>query len=217
MRALLTPILLVALAGCDNPVTYSGYLMAPYFPFDGERTWEFASTDTSLDYKIVGTLDSNFETMNDGVSDVYTVKYDKKCNNDATGCSDDWVRSMRWSTDGQYGTLIWSVENAAGSTPFDPPLQITQPEMLSGDSVSTTTDGATWTSTFQGLDTCPVTWTSDWGDQCAHFVVDDGGAGHGIVGDWWTITQYNVVAWKLADDTGTWQLDYATYTAPGAR
>lgn len=207
----LFPAFLLVLAACDNPVSYSGYLMAPYFPFDGERTWEFASTDTSLEYRLIATLDSEFEQGMGGSVSVYTVSYERKCANDAGSCTDGWVRDIRWSSNGGEGILIWGYEDGSGSVAFDPPVMLADAEMLADQTVTTTTGGATWTSTFHGLDTCPVTWTSEWGARCTHFDLDDGGANHAIAGEYWAITQYNVVAFQLAGDSGVWQLDYATY------
>lgn len=207
MRAL--PLIALLLAGCDSEVTYSGFDMTRYFPFDGERTWEFVSTDTSIPYKLVSTMDSNHSTGPDGEF-VYAVSTSAVCV-DTESCTDAWVRSIAWSSDRTFGTRVHSLETPSGTTTFDPPLQMTDPDALTGDSVSTDVGGTEWTVTFEGLDTCPVIWTDQWGDQCIHLVLDDGGAGSELAGDYWAITQYNVVAFALAGDTGTWELSYLTF------
>lgn len=210
----LAPLVLL-LAACDNPITYGGYQMEQYFPFDGERTWEFVNTDTTLGYKLKATLDST-PTM-EGAQEVYSVTYETLCvGDDTTGCTDTWLRDVLWSSDGIEGTFIWGYDTASGTTTYDPPLQITETDQLANSVVTTQTNGATYSVTFHGITNCPVVWTTEWENRCAQFTIDDGGAGDELAGDLWAITQYNVVGLQLADDPGTWQLSYATYQEAGA-
>ena len=213
MRAV--PFLLV-LAACDSPVTYSGYQMDRYFPFDGQgRTWEFESTDAAVDHRIVATLDTAFATHEDGYTRIFSVTYDKDCKADDGSCTDAWIRDVRWSSDAVEGVRIWGYETAAGTVSYDPPIVLADPEMLADEFVTTETGGVTWTATFLGNEVCPVIWTSEWADSCIHISLDDGdgnpATGEYLAGDYWAITQYNVVGMRLTSDTGTWQLDYATY------
>ena len=210
--------ILLVLAACDSPVTYSGYQMERYFPFDGAgRTWEFESTDAAVDHRIVATLDTAFETHSDGYTRIYSVTYDRDCKEEGGACTDGWIRDVRWSADAVEGVRIWGFETDAGTVVYDPPIVLAEPEMLADESVETTTGGVTWTATFHGNATCPVLWTAEWEDQCIHITLDDGdgngSAGEYLAGEYYAITQYNVVAMKLTADTGTWQLDYATYIA----
>jgi len=214
MRVLGSFALVVTLAACDSPITYSGYQMEQYFPFDGLRTWEYVSTDTSLPYKLVATLDPSFTTEQGGDIQVYRVSYEYVCVSEDP-CTPAWVRDVLWSSDGTYGTRIWGFDTAGGTVSFDPSVQVTDGEMVAGASVVTDTGGDTWTSTFVGVETCPVIWTQEWGDRCVHLHLDDGDGdddgGSWVAGHYWVITNYNVVGMELTDDTGQWQLSYATY------
>ncbi len=215
MRSLVPVLGSLALSACGgSSVTYSGYSMSNYFPFDGSsRTWEFVSTDTTIPHKLVATLATPGTPSADGAM-VFEVDYETQCvQADAEGCVDAWVRTLAWSSDGTRGTLLHSLETADGLTAFDPPIALTDDTMLVGDSVQTTTGGTTWTATFEGLDACPVVWTSEWGNQCIHLTLDDGGLGSELAGDYWAITQYNLVGFQLADDSGVWQLSNATFEA----
>ena len=118
---------------------------------------------------------------------------------------------MRWSADDDHGVEIWGFSSPIDSVDYDPPIRLANPLMLPLSSASTVSGGLTWEARFLGHDTCPVTWTSEWDDRCIHIRLDDGSNGSPIAGDYWAITQYNVVAFRLSDDSGTWQLDYATY------
>lgn len=218
MRVLVLPAVLLPallLAGCDSSVGYVGYRMDEYFPFDGERTWEFTSTDTTLPYKLVATLDPEPET--EGGVEIFSIQYDRVCVSADETCTDARVRTVRWSSDAIGGTRIWGYENDAGAVSFDPPVQLTLPQMVPSETATTQLDGVTWTSTFVGVEACPVTWTSEWEDRCLHLHLDDGDGdatqGSWLAGDYWAIVQYNVVGMALTEDTGTWQLSYATYSA----
>ncbi len=210
MRSSLAPVLLLALAACENPVSYGGVQMRPYFPFDGARTWEFVSSDTSIGYRLLGTLEAETTTGHDGDVEIFTVAYSRKCPQSAVDCTEDWIRDVRWSAHSYHGIEIWGYESPSGSVVYNPPLKFALGEMLGGDQTTTTTGGSVWTSTFEGLATCPVTWTAEWGDRCARYTLETDGTDTLLAGEWYAITQYNVVAFQLTSDTGIWQLDYAT-------
>lgn len=205
---------LLAAAACDNPISYSGYQMTQYFPFDGERTWEYKNAETGVPYKIVGTLERNVDTSADG-SDMHRIAYERACLTDTESCTDGWIRDVLWSVDGQNGARIWGYEDEAGAVDFDPPVVVAESQMQAGESVSVDTGGTTWTSSFEGVEECPVTWTQEWGNSCLRMHVDDGdgdpAAGSPIAGDYWVITQYNVVGMQLTDHEAVWELSYATY------
>jgi hypothetical protein len=202
---------LVALAGCGpgGAYSYDGYVMEGYFPFDGERSWEFISTDTTVGRKIVSTLDS---TPEDGASHtIYTITSTRECLDVDPDCKGtELLRDVRWSADQTDGVLIHSWDEGGTNTTFDPPLQLALPRMAVGEVAETQTNGVTYTSTFQAITDCPVQWTDAW-TECVQLVVDDGGAGTAPAGTWFAVSGYNVVAFQLTGDTGQWELLFATY------
>lgn len=196
------------LAGCSGGSTYSysGYVMENYFPFDGERTWEFVSTDTELTHKIVAELDPQPTTTGDGI-EIYTIDYDLQCLEDGPLCDGgEPLRSVKWSADQTRGVLIHGVGNES----YEPPITLAAPKMAVGDTVETETGGTLFTASFDQITDCPVKWTDAW-DECVWLHLDDGGAGVDVAGDYWAVTGYNVVAMQLTGDTGQWQLSYAVY------
>ena len=185
--------------------------MDDFFPFDGARTWEYVSTDVSVPYKLIATLDSAFEEV-DGKK-VYTVDYTYDClDPKGKDCPDaGFVRAVRWSSSASGGVLLHSFEDISGRTNYDPPIALTSSRMIVGDVVSTETDGVSYTSTFDVIvSECPIQWVDTWSD-CPKLTLDDGGAGAPLAGVYYAIGGYNVVAMELTGDTGQWQLLYATY------
>ena len=215
------PACLVMLGGCTggigDPIGFSGFTMTQFFSFDGERTWEFVNEDINIDYFLVGELSQESDVLEDGFTRKYTINYTKDCISTANGCvEDEFVRSMQWSSNDTFGTFLHGYQLAGeDAVEFDPPVQVTPPNMKREDSVSTDTDGTTWTSTFIQLEECPVQWAVDW-DECARIELDDGDGdletGSPVSGVYWVITGYNVVASEWPGEPGRWELlkhDYA--------
>lgn len=204
-------VLAATLIGCDgNTTTYNGYQMASYFPFDGERTWEYISDDPDVPHKLISTL--NVAPEVDGSSDIYTVDITKECVAASEDCVDgEAVRSYKLSSDTYRGTLFWGYSTPEeGYVAFDPPLQLTPPFMKVGDVVETETGGTTWTSTFEAVEHCPVEWTDYW-DECIRLVVSEPGSAYPS-GTYWVVTSYNIVAWELAREEDQWRLLYADHS-----
>ena len=210
------------LAGCgqslpNGPLGFGGFTMTEYFSYDGERTWEFVSEDILIDYILVADLNEESEVLEDGFTRVYTIDYTKDCISTEGGCvEDEYVRSMKWSSNDTYGTFLHGYTLAGEeAVVFDPPVQITPPSMKREDSVTTETGGSTWTSTLIQIEECPVQWAVTW-DECARFELDDGdgdlATGSPVSGTFWAITGYNVVAMDWPGSPGRWELlkhDYA--------
>jgi hypothetical protein len=208
-------VAILGLAGCPNKlndnISFGGFTMTDFFPFDGERTWEFVSEDIELDYILVADLLEENEVLEDGFTRVYTIEYSKDCISTDNGCVEgEYLRNMRWASNDTYGTFLYGYELAGeDAVAFDPPLQITTPSMKREDSVTTDTGGNTWTSTFVQLEACPVQWAVDW-DECARFELDDGdgdlSTGSPVSGTFWVITGYNMVAMDWPGEAGRWEL-----------
>lgn len=197
--------------GCVDNVGIQGLNMSDYFPFDGQRQWEYIQDDITLTYVLIATLSPDEETV-DGKR-VFTVDYEKRCLSNDPECPDgEWVRSLRLSSDSIDGTLFYSVDTPEGETTFDPPLKFTEGRMLIGDSVSTETAGSNWTATLENVEQCPVRWDVDWPD-CVHIVLE-GPSSSPLVGDWWAVTNFNIVSFDIGGE-GHWQLKDAEYCADG--
>ncbi len=201
---------LVMLIACDGAITTSPLRIANYFPFDGERTWEFTNTDEAIEHRLYAVLDP--EPLEGDGAPIHRISY-SEC--PGSGECDDTtlVREIHWSNDSVEGIQIWGYETPSGKVDFDPPIFLSFAHMDPGESAVTTTGGADWTGTFHGLDTCPVTWTTQWGDSCLRFSLEGGSGADAehLAGEYWAITQYNVVAIDLDAEPGIWQLSYATW------
>jgi len=198
--------------GCGGSAyQYAGYSMDDFFPFDGERTWEYINTDITIPYKVIATLDSEHRT--EGSTKIYAVDYDKECLDPTSkDCVDEgYLRTVEWSSDPTDGVMLHSLTDILGKTNFTPPITLAASRMAVGDTVVTNTDGVTFTATFDVIASeCPIQWVDTWTD-CPKITLDDGGAGAALAGEYYAIGGYNVVAMELTGDTGQWQLLYATY------
>jgi len=207
-----------SLLGCPAPpdsITFSGTRLADYFPFDGERTWEFQNSDTSITYRLDATLLVD-ETVSENAVKRYTVSYTTDCASADKSCVDgEELRAVQWSSDNTNGVFIHSYRTGGldmdgvpleESTVFDPPIQVADFQGKRGDIVETVVDGVTWTSELVAFEDCPVQVSSQW--TCALFRLehDMEGDGYPIEGDYWAVTRYNVVAFDLVGDTGRWEL-----------
>lgn len=208
---LLVP-LVALLAGCppQDQFTYDGYTMRNFFPFDGVRTWEFTSTDTTLRHHLVASMGAETEMTADGVL-THEIRYDLVCVDpgDET-CAGSWVRSLVWSATASDGVMIHALHTDSVDLAFEPPIALADGSMLAGETV-TSGPGDAWTATFVGVEACPVLWTTEW-DTCARLRLEGSGEGADeLVGEYWAVTSFNVVAMELGSDSGQWQLSYATY------
>jgi hypothetical protein len=208
----LAPIMSL-LAGCTSPntIAYLGERMDQYFVFDGDRSWEFISDDTSLPYLMIGDLQEEFVSINEGSTRIYTIRYKTDCLG-AGECDDGaFIWSLDLSFDSIYGAQIHGI--TVGSEPatvFDPAVVLTTPYINQGDVFETVSGGVTYTSTFIGFEQCPVQWNVDW-PKCVHFTLDDGGAGTPLAGDYWANVGFNLVAMDMDMDESFWQLLSAKY------
>lgn len=195
--------LLLACAG--NSPTYIGSVVWDTFPFDGERTWEFTSSDTTLTYKLVATSDQEPEAV-DGVNR-YVVDYWTRCLGADEECVDgESLRTIQWSSDVSGGVFVHGYSEGGGAfAQLTPPLHVAKDVMKRDEVLETVTGGATWTSTMVGEDTCPVLLADDW--NCVIFdIASDTGDGYPLAGRYWTVKGTGFSAMEIATETGQWQL-----------
>ena len=223
-NAIPAALAVILLTGCppkENPYGYGGTLMYEFFPFDGIRTWEFISTNEDLPHTMVATMreiDPDAKEPKDGITR-YTVDYSKHCRGASADCVEgELIRTITWSSDLEEGVRVHDYEDPiSGPVEFQPPILIAPEKMERDDTAVTETGGFTWTTTLIATEMCPVHMNVDWPD-CIHFSLDDGDGDDttnaGLVGEYWAIVGYNVVAVQLlaeltvVDDVevGQWQL-----------
>ncbi|MBN2798433.1 MAG: hypothetical protein JXX28_04735 [Deltaproteobacteria bacterium] len=202
-----------ALSGCGGDTyTYSGHAMDGYFPFDGERVWEFTSTNPDVPYKLVADLDTGFRLDEDGHTKIFTVEQTADCLSAGAACEQGaLIRRYEMSADGTRGVLLWSYESPTdGQVTFDPPVLLAGDHMVAGTEVVTESVGRTYTSRFVTIEDCPVLWTEEW-DSCVRLEVSATGDVW-PAGTWWAITGWNIVSWQLASEEDQWKLLWADFS-----
>lgn len=196
----------VGLGGCGGyNQEFGGSPVWQMFPFDGERTWDYISTDTALPYKTIVTSVDEPEVV--GGTNVYALTYVTECFGASETCVDGTViRRMQWSSTVSDGVFIYSYDSGDGYVELDPPLHFAEDSAKKGDAIVTETAGATWTSTMQGIEACPIRLTADW-PECGLFEVTvDVGEGYPLVGKYWATKGNGIAAFELATEAGQWQL-----------
>jgi hypothetical protein len=206
-------VAVAALAGCQPKNTFSGsgIDITQFFPFDGDAVqhWEFINRDSAVSYKLVADQSPVIEESPDG--QIYAVDWTIECVSADPYCVPGLTKTVKWRVTESRGVFLHGVSDGLGNTTnFTPPIQLAEAEMNTDDTVQTVTNGATFTATYLGYETCPVRWAVDWGDDCIHINLDDGDGNpdtNGLVtGDYWAIIGFNVVAVQSQSDSDVWEL-----------
>lgn len=206
------PLLACALIGCKSPdgYTYNGYPMSDFFPFDGERSWTFASADAASTVELAAVLDPT--PVPSGDREVRVVRYTTECLED--GCADagdHHIRSISWDA-GTAEILLVGYEDASGPQVVDPPLVLADDSGTTGDTWESE-DGSV--STFVGIGACPIqiAMPEPWED-CLHLRLADASDQlvHPLHGDYYAISGYNVISMQLRDDPAQWELSNTRWT-----
>ena len=203
---MLTPILMaLSLIGCSgSSFQYAGHDTYKYFPLDGNRTWEYANEgeDWLLEVNKI-----NPSTMIDDV-EVISLEYSIK---------DPYslLYAVDWSSSSADGVMIhgYRTEESGEAMTFATPIQFSEHEMVTQESNTTETDGYSFTSIFQSVETCYNHWTTDdW--QCLHFkLTEDGGAEFPFLGDYWIATRWGASAVQVQGDDYEWILTQGSYSS----
>jgi hypothetical protein len=204
---LLSSFALLMLGACKGyPPSFSGSPVWQMFPFDGERTWTYISTDTTLPYKLVAHSTGEPEVV--GGDNVYTIEYTSSCFGADPSCIDGEVlRRVKWSSNVTDGVFVhaWA-EGDDAFVDLEPPIHVTLDDMKRGETLETTTAGAVWTSTMSGIEECPIALSAAW-DECGRFEVSvEGTDGYPVAGAYWATVGNGIAAMELATETGVWQL-----------
>lgn len=193
-------------AGCGGyNQEFGGSPVWQMFPFDGDRTWDYISTDTALVYKLIVTSLDEPEVI-DG-RNVYTLSYATECIGVSESCVDgEVIRRVQWSSDVGNGVFIHGYDDGDGFTVLEPPLQVAEDTAKKDDAITTTTGGGNWTATMMGIESCPIKLTADW-PECGRFeVTTDAGDGYPVAGTYWATKGNGIAAFELATEAGQWQL-----------
>lgn len=170
-------MLLITLFACGGPSTsYTGHNTYEYVALDGTRTWKYTNESMGFDMVV-----EKIDTQKIDNVEIITLEYSKFDPQELLG-------SIKWSSDSLEGILIHGYETTNGGMDFEEPVLIAEYRMVPGEIVTTTTDGVTFTSTFEGVETCPNDWITDGDDwNCLKFTVEDDGAASTFpfVGEWW--------------------------------
>lgn len=184
--------LLFACTVPDGP-TYSGHGTYDYLAFDGDRTWKYQSVDESTPYTLV--VEKTAYEYTDGMEYI-TFEY-------STEDPQQLLGSVSWAAGGINGSGITGYSLNDEEVEFDTLIGFAAHRMVSGDTVETTTNGVTFTSTMLGLEPCPNNWSpDDW--ECLHFSLeaDQTDQDFPFLGDYWMANGWG--ASRFNAPTGAW-------------
>lgn len=165
--------------------------MREYFPYDGERHAVYVSEDVdwSLAVHKVGVESA------DGV-ELATFAYSR--DDDGT-----LLASVKWASDDDGVRVAAVAEGTGDFVTYDPPVALTIDYMGAGDTVETSTGGASWTSTYLGQETVDLAWGVTW-EGVVHVALEGGDAF--FAGEYWLARGYGPalmeidgVLWDLYD------------------
>jgi hypothetical protein len=192
---------MIACSGPSN-IGFDGRVMDSYFPLDGLRSWTYSSQDPSIPYKVVGVLNPEGVSVEEGTDAVHTIDYTTECIGTAECTPGPFrVRNLQVSSNRSKGIRLHGVEDeVAGVIAYDPPVVLAGATGVVGDTSTTTSGGVTFVSTFIEEVDCPVLVTDEWGDGCVHLTLDDGGAGTPLAGSYWLVPGYALAAFHWSGD-----------------
>ncbi|MDP2311184.1 MAG: hypothetical protein Q8P18_34505 [Pseudomonadota bacterium] len=196
-------LLLLAAACTGGETTTRGTNLAPFFPTDGERSAEFINDADDVSWTLLVEKLEPTETI--GGAELVTFEWSREDTGAVLG-------AVKWSSSTSAGVAIHAWAGADGAfVVLDPPVQVADEEMKSGDTLETPIGGATFTSTFVGFEDCPVAWGTDW-TGCAHLTIDDGDgdpmAGPLFAGDYWQVEGYGAAWMQTTGYDGRWDLSH---------
>jgi hypothetical protein len=116
------------------------------------------------------------------------------------------LRRVKWSSDVLDGIFIHAYDDGDGYIDLEPPLHFAEKEMERNDAVETETAGASWTSTFRGIEECPIQLVASWPECAKMELTTSDGDGYPLAGTYWLTAGNGTAALQLATDNGQWQL-----------
>lgn len=216
MRRASELLLLTAMTGCYGTTIHSGGEDTyKYFPLDGDRTWVYQSTDSSLPYRLRAHKPKESETVEGSTDRIYTITFSPDCQGAVDPCVADLdedeipdfenepLMVWRLSSDSISGTRFYSFDDEA----YDPPVRLAEADQADEEEVVTESGGVTYTSKIISETPCDVPyWRGEPPDGCKIFQLDDGGAGSALGGEYMAIVQFGIVQFTIQGLDSTWQL-----------
>jgi len=149
-----TLALTLLLAACSgNTVSFPGTDTRQLFPFDGDRTWVYQSTDTTIPFLLDAEMLEGSEEI-DG-RNVYTINYFKDCVRDDPSCTEgDLFFALRLSNVDPGGIYIHGYDPGDGNVDLDPAILVLEDEARTQDVNETTTAGIAFESEYLGQGLC---------------------------------------------------------------
>ena len=182
--------------------TYSGHTTNSYMALDGERSWTYSND--GLPYTL--EIEKIPETEMSGDTEIVTLEYSVEDPAQLLG-------SVAWSSDSRDGILIHGYD----SIRFEEPIQFAEYRMSPGGIATTETDGAVFTSTFIGVETCENLWITEgepW--ECLRFTIESDEEGYPFTGDYWLANAWGPSRFINTDgewgSENTWVLNHARWT-----
>ncbi len=221
MRSFVGAVAFLGLAACPpstDPIPAGGTEMTQFFNFKANRvqSWEFVNLSSDYGYALFADMSDVIEEVPEG--QVYSVLWEIDCRSSGVECISGPSHTVKWrSTEGQGVFITELVQEDGTSRVFEPPLTIAAEEMNPGEIVETITAGATWTSTYNGFEDCPIRMTGEWDGACVRFTVSDGDAdpltNPELTGDIWGIRNFNLVGFRRESDSDNWEM--SSYVCEG--
>lgn len=229
MRTILALFALPLAACSGSSYSYDGEPIAEYFPLDGDRWWEYrqcASYDsgTAVDTSVYSFYDGTGCTgpeegllriekfretdMRDGIEVVRLDTFHIAADGSSTP-----IYNVEWSSDNSKGIRVysWTDQTTGTVTTFDPVIQFAAHQMNVGDTVSTSTGGTTFTTTFHKvLADCPNNWSGEW-DECMHLEITSDGSSAPFLGNYFIGASYGMAGFQAASASDVWVLDDADW------
>jgi hypothetical protein len=215
LRAFGLGIVLLA-TGCYKQTLHSGGEDTyKFFPLDGDRTWTYQATDTSLPYRLVAHKPSESELLEDIAVRVYTITFSPDCQGAVEPClADEDADSVpdfettplmvwRISSDSIDGTEFHSFNDED----FDPPVLLADADQSEDEVVTSESGGISYASTIIAEGPCDVPyWRGEPPEGCKTFQLDDAGGGSPVAGEYMSIVQFGIVQFTIGGIPSTWQL-----------
>ena len=221
-------LLLAFACNDDGNYGYAGFDMVDHFPLDGQRDWRYSNSAYS--YNLDVTMADDMEVKDDLI--IRTFEYYSEANGNLlwdTEFSSDTINGVLihsytvYSEDGGGGdtgdTGAGGDTGARGpeeSMTFDPPLVLTDDQMVPQETVTTDTGGISWTATFHSQQECPNDWISGentW--RCLYVELSDGDGddtiGPKIAGHYWIAPRYGMSWFQQSGDSDKWVLGEAEW------
>ena len=201
------PVWLFATLAC-KPAPYDpglgGVEMLNYFPFEHNEAceWTFENQNRPVGHRMRATVTD--AAGSNGI-DTFEISFVEACSPDSASCVDGTlIRRMHWSVEGNRGLELTGIDGPDTSHTFDPPLQFVNRFMTAGEVIDSEANGASYRSELVGFGNCHM--LLDTFDGCAEIQLTSSDGIAEVLGTYWAIHSFNIVAIDWPDQGGRWFL-----------